>query len=150
MRQTNQAGIDLIKRWEGFRAKAYRCPAGVLTIGYGHTSRAGRPLVFEGMVISESEGEEILKRDLEKYEDGVVDALGPSVNKLSDNQFAACVSLCYNIGPGAFARSSVARYIQSGQINAAASRFAAWNKAGGRVLKGLVNRRAEETTLYRS
>jgi lysozyme len=144
MKMTKQ-GLDLIKQWEGFRAKAYRCPAGVWTIGYGHTSMAGKPDVKPGMAISKAEGERILMNDLRVYEAGVRSAI--KVN-LTSNQYSACVSLCYNIGVGAFRRSSVARFCNRSQWKNAADAFALWNKAGGKVLPGLVRRRAAEAALF--
>jgi lysozyme len=144
MKMTKQ-GLDLIKQWEGFRAKAYRCPAGVWTIGYGHTSMAGKPDVKPGMAISKAEGERILMNDLRVYEAGVRSAI--KVN-LTSNQYSACVSLCYNIGVGAFRRSSVARFCNRSQWKNAADAFALWNKAGGKVLPGLVRRRAAEASLF--
>ncbi len=145
-RRINRAGIDLIKRWEGFRSKAYRCSAGVLTIGYGHTTAAGAPRVRSGMTVTRAEAERILVRDLATYERGVLSAIADV--PCTDNQFAAMVSLCYNIGPGAFRRSSVAKHMRRGQPDIAATRFAAWNKAGGKVLRGLVRRRADEARLF--
>jgi lysozyme len=143
--KTNKDGIELIKEFEGFRSKAYRCPAGVLTIGYGHTSAAGSPLVKSGMTITRDEGEAILKRDLEIYEAAVLDAIKVELNS---NQFSACASLCYNIGPGNFKKSSVARFCNKRQWENAADAFALWNKAGGKVLPGLVRRRAAEQALF--
>jgi lysozyme len=140
-----KAGLDLVKTFEGFRAKSYRCPAGVWTIGYGHTSMAGKPDVKPGMVISKAEGERILMNDLRVYEAGVRSAI--KVN-LTPNQYSACVSLCYNIGVGAFRRSSVARFCNRSQWKNAADAFALWNKAGGKVLPGLVRRRAAEAALF--
>ena len=143
--RTNKAGLDLIKEFEGWRAKAYKCPAGVWTIGYGHTSMAGAPTVKPGMVITREEGEQILRRDLKIYEDGVKTAIRVPLNS---NQFSACVSLCYNIGVGGFRKSSVARFCNQSQWQKAADAFALWNKAGGRVLPGLTRRRAAEASLF--
>lgn len=143
--RTNKAGLDLIKEFEGWRAKAYKCPAGVWTIGYGHTSMAGAPAVKPGMVITREEGEQILRRDLKIYEDGVKTAIRVPLNS---NQFSACVSLCYNIGVGGFRKSSVARFCNQSQWQKAADAFALWNKAGGRVLPGLTRRRAAEASLF--
>jgi lysozyme len=140
-----KAGLDLIKQWEGFRAKAYRCPAQVWTVAFGHTSMAGPPAVKPGMVVSKAEGERILLNDLKVYEAGVRSAI--KVN-LTPNQYSACVSLCYNIGVGAFRRSSVARFCNRGQWKNAIDAFALWNKAGGKVLPGLVKRRAAEAALF--
>lgn len=141
----SRTGIDFIKKWEGVRLKAYRCGAGVLTIGYGHTSAAGAPQVKEGMTISQREAEDILGRDLVKYEAAVQKALRRAPNQ---NQFDACVSLCFNIGPGAFAGSSVVRLFNEGDARGAANAFRLWNKAGGKVVQGLVNRREDERALF--
>lgn len=141
----SQAGIDLIKRWEGLRLDAYKCSAGVLTIGYGHTSAAGAPKVVAGMTITKQEAEDILKRDLEIYEDAVRLAITKPMNA---NQFAACVSLCYNIGPSNFKTSSVVKRFNSGDVAGAADSFLMWNKAGGEAVQGLVNRREDEKKLF--
>lgn len=143
--KTNQAGVNLIKEFEGFRAKAYKCPAGVWTIFYGHTSAAGAPEVRPGMTGTAAEGEKVLRRDLVKYENAVSSAIKVP---LTSNQFSACVSLCYNIGPGNFAKSSVARFCNKKQFKQASDAFALWNKAGGKVLPGLVRRRAAEAALF--
>lgn len=150
MPKLNQAGIDLIKEFEGFKGQAYRCPAGVWTVGYGHTSRAGWPRVFPNTVVSKDVAEEILKIDLKRFEEDIKNTLGESVNSLNDNQYSALVSLCYNIGSGAFAKSSAVKLIRAGKIEEAAQRILPWNKAGGKVLKGLVRRRKAEYELYLS
>lgn len=142
---TNKAGIALIKEFEGFRSKAYKDAVGVWTIGYGHTSMAGPPDVKRGLTITNAEGEKILKRDLVKYENAVADLLKVEV---SSNQFSAMVSLCYNIGPANFKKSSVIRFVNKRQWQNAANAFALWNKAGGRVLAGLTRRRAAEAALF--
>lgn len=143
--RTNKAGLDLIKEFEGFRAKAYMCPAGVWTIGYGHTSMAGAPEVKRGMTVTRAEAEEILRRDLRIFEDAVKRAIKVELNS---NQFSACVSLCYNIGEAAFKRSSIARFCNQRQWKKAADAFALWNKASGKVLPGLTRRRAAEAALF--
>lgn len=143
--RTNKAGIELIKQFEGFRANAYKCPAGVWTIGYGHTSMAGAPIVKPGMKVSEKEAEDILRTDLVIFENSVKSAI--SVD-LTPNQFSACVSLCYNIGAGAFKGSSVARFCNKKQWEKAADAFSLWNKAGGKILPGLTRRRAAEAALF--
>lgn len=144
----NHDGLELIKEFEGYRANAYRCPAGVWTIGYGHTSMAGAPVVKRGMRVTRDEAHEILKNDLLKYEKQVNHALGDHVKKLNSNQYSACVSLCYNIGGGNFKSSSVVRYIKYGELDVAADKFLLWNKAGGRVLRGLTRRRKAERELF--
>lgn len=150
MYKVNDKGLKLIKEFEGCYLKAYYCPAKVLTIGYGHTDMAGLPKVHKGMTITKEEAHDILVNDLVKYENGVKDALGDSLRYLNENQFSACVSLCFNIGIAGFKRSSVARYIKVGRLEVAANKFKLWNKGGGRVLRGLVRRRAAETELFLS
>lgn len=145
----NKAGLELIKRWEGLRLEAYLCPANVLTIGYGHTSMAGEPRVFQGMTISKAEATKILRKDMVKYEEAVRACVKV---KTTDNQHNAMSSLCMNIGQGGFKNSSVVREINKGNYDAVPGKFALWNKAtvNGKkvVLKGLVNRRADEANLF--
>lgn len=142
--KTSRDGIALIKKWEGCRLTAYPDPGTggePWTIGYGHTSAAGEPKVKKGMKITQQEADDILVRDLVKYESAVMKALTVLPTQ---NQFDAMVSLCYNIGPGAFAGSSVVKKFNASNISAAADAFRLWNKAGGRVMQGLVNRREDE------
>lgn len=141
----NNAGISLIKKWEGWRARAYKDAVGVWTIGYGHTSMAGAPKVVPGMVISRSEGELMLRKDLKKYEKAVQASVKVPLN---DNQYSALVSFCYNVGPGNFRKSSVLRYVNAKNFSGVPRRLALWNKAKGRVLKGLTRRRAAEGRLF--
>ena len=143
--ELNAAGIKLIQDFEGLMLEAYRCSAGVLTIGYGHTSTAGEPFVTADMKITQAEADAIFRRDIEIYCQGVREALQVEVN---DNQFSAMVSLCYNIGVVGFANSSVLRFTNEGRLAEAAASFALWNKAGGQVLRGLVRRRAAEAELF--
>jgi lysozyme len=143
--KVNAAGLDLIKSFEGLRLKAYKCSAGVDTIGYGHTSAAGAPVVKAGMKITEQEAEKILARDLGKYEQAVDKAV---TVKPTSNQFSAMVSLCYNIGPGNFAGSSVVRRLNAGDVKGAAEAFLLWNKVHGRALAGLTRRREAERKLF--
>ncbi|HHI82583.1 MAG TPA: lysozyme [Rhizobiales bacterium] len=143
--KVNQKGIDLIKRYEGFRRQAYRDAVGVWTIGYGHTSRAGAPKVTAKLKITRAEGEEILKRDVAKF----AAEIAPLINvPLSDDQFSALVSFAYNTGPAAFASSSVLRMVNAGRFDAVPNRLSLWVKAGGKTLKGLVRRRAAEAALF--
>lgn len=139
----SQKGIDLIKSCEGFRAKAYRDAVGVLTIGWGHT--AG---VKPGMVITQAQGEAMLRHDLEVFEKGVSAALGKTPT--TQGQWDAMVSFSYNVGLGNFRKSSVLRLHKAGNYPAAANALLLWNKAGGRVLDGLTRRRRAERSLYLS
>jgi len=135
------AGLQLIKDMEGLRLKAYHCPAGVLTIGYGHTG----PDVKPGQIITLEVAHALLKRDLEGFANHV-DRVAPVATPY---QRAAMVSLCYNIGTAAFDRSSVLRNHNAGKHTAAAQAFGKWVRANGRVMPGLVKRRVREAGLYR-
>lgn len=141
----NNDALSLIKRWEGCKLTAYRDVVGVWTIGYGHTSMAGPPTVKAGMVITQDEADEILKKDLIKYIDAVDNTVKVPVN---ENMRGAMVSLCYNIGPGAFSKSSLVKKLNAGDVSGAADAFLSWKKAGGRVVQGLLNRRHEERKLF--
>lgn len=141
-RKINKAGLDLIKQFEGCELKAYYCPAGVLTIGYGSTGEHVKP----GMVITEAQAEELLRADLARFE-SAVDEAAPNA---TDDQFAAMVALAFNIGVKAFLKSTVLRKHLAGDHMGAAKAFGMWVKARGVTLKGLVRRRAAEAQLYRS
>jgi lysozyme len=147
----NSATKKLIKKWEGLRLKAYRCSAGVWTIGWGHTSAAGEPSVKEGMTITKREAERIFDRDIERFAARVEALIKTDV---TENQFGAAVSLAFNIGVGAFSKSSVLRFINQRRFDDAADAFMLWNKVtkGGRkvVERGLTNRRADEMALFKS
>lgn len=143
--KTSQAGIDLLKRWEGCKLTAYRDSAGVWTVGYGLTTAAGIIVVKEGTTITQRQAEAYLVEALAKYELAVEKALK---RQPTQSQFDAMVSLCYNIGPGAFAGSTVVRRFNEGNIAGSADAFLMWTKAGGRELQGLVNRRKDERALF--
>ena len=132
--QIGNKGLELIKKYEGLRLTAYKCPAGVWTIGYGHT--AG---VKSGDKITKEQAEELLKKDLQIYVNHV-NNLHMSFNQ---NQFDALVSFCYNLGPGCL--SSLIRNRTFQQI---ADAMRLYNKAAGKVLPGLVKRREEERALF--
>ena len=141
-RQIGARGLALIKEFEGLRLKAYLCPAGVWTIGYGSTG----PHVKPGMVISEAQADELLQRDLDRFED----AVAKGAPGASAGQFDAMVSLSFNIGIGAFGKSSLLRLHRAGDHARAAEAFGKWVYAGKRILTGLVRRRGREADLYRS
>lgn len=140
-RRIGPKGLDLIKRSEGLRLKAYRCPANVPTIGYGSTG----PHVRMGMTITAERAEALLRDDLERFERGVVEMGG----KMTPGQFSALVSFAFNVGLGALKRSTLLKKHLAGDYEAAANQFKVWDKAGGRVLPGLTKRRADEAALYR-
>jgi len=147
MRMSN-AGIDaMLKKFEGCRLKAYRCPANVLTIGYGHTSAAGAPEVTEGMTITQDEALEILHRDLIKYEQGVLELVKV---ELTQNQFDVLVDFAYNAGIGALKSSTLLRKVNAGDFDAVPDELMKWTKGGGKVLPGLVKRRQAEGVWWRA
>jgi GH24 family phage-related lysozyme (muramidase) len=139
-RQINAEGLQLIKDSEGLELSAYKCPAGVPTIGYGTTSN-----VKMGMTISKDQAEQFLKRDLESFEKSVSSLVKV---KLTDNQFSALVSFTYNLGAESLAQSTLLRLLNSGDYPGAADQFPRWNRGGGQVLPGLVKRRALERSLF--
>lgn len=143
--KVSKEGLELIKKHEGLRLEAYRCPAGVWTIGYGITSAAGVGKVTPGMKITHAQAEDMLRRALAVFERGVQDAL---TRRPTQPQFDALVSFAFNVGVGAMARSSVVRHFNAGDIEKAAGAFLLWNKANGKVLPGLTRRRREERDLF--
>jgi lysozyme len=146
-KEINDRGLALIRQFEGVKLDAYQDVAGIWTIGYGHIKG-----VQPGMHITQDEAEQALKDDLRGTEiavEGATSAAPPS-----DNQFAAMVALCFNIGSANFRSSSVLKEHLSGNSAAAADAFLLWNKArvNGtlQVVQGLANRRAAECALYLS
>ena len=138
--KTSPKGIALIKEFEGLRLKAYQCPGGVWTIGYGHT--AG---VKPGMLISKAQAEEYLKADLIAFE-RYLNGLGLALNQ---NQFDALISFIYNVGTGNFSNSTLLRKVRANpQENSIMDEFLRWVYSKGRVLPGLQRRRLAEMKLY--
>lgn len=144
--QINQSAVDLVKEFEGLRLTAYRDAVGVWTIGYGTTAAAGVGIEPRaGMTITQADAEEYLRRGLDKFAAQIRPHIAVPV---TDNQFGAMVSLAYNIGPGAFIKSTLLRRLNAGDYIGASAQFAVWNKAGGKVLAGLTRRRAAERKLF--
>lgn len=138
-RKIGQAGLNLIKEFEGCRLTAYKCAAGVWTIGYGHT--AG---VSQGMTITQAQADAYLRQDCEKFEKYVNNAAYvPITESLNQNQFDALVSFCYNCGAGNLKKLCAGR--TAAQIAAAMPQYC---KAAGKTLAGLVRRRAAEVALF--
>lgn len=137
-------GLDLIKGFEGLRLKAYRDSAGIPTIGYGHTKTARM-----GMKITGADAEELLRRDLATAEGAVNLRVEVPINQ---NQFDALVSFVFNLGGGAFRRSTLLRLLNAEDYAGAADQFPRWNKARVNgvlvALKGLTRRRAAERALF--
>lgn len=145
-----QNAIELIKRFEGFSAKPYLCPAGIPTIGYGSIRyENGRRVTLNDMPISKERAEQLLM-----YE--VNHSCVPAVLRLCPvlighkNKFGAVVSFTYNLGSGRLQSSTLRRKINAQEWDDAADEFLRWNKGGGRVLKGLDLRRKAEVALFRS
>ena len=136
------AGLALTKSFEGFRSEAYQDSAGVWTIGYGHTG----PDVKPGRRISEFEAEALLRADLAMC----VACVNRAVEvPLTQSQFDALVDFCFNVGRGAFLRSSLLGYVNREDFYAVGVQFMNWVNAGGRPVEGLVRRRTAEAALFR-
>lgn len=148
--RTSASGRAAITRHESLRLTAYPDPATggePWTIGVGHTSRAGPPKVTKGMKITRAQADEILSRDLAAFEAAVSKAVKVPLNQ---NEFDALVSLAFNIGAGAFAKSTLVKKLNAGDRAGAANAFLSWNKAAGKVMKGLTKRREDERRLFLS
>jgi len=145
--QISQKGLDLIKRFEGFRAKPYLCPAGVPTIGYGSTYyENGVKVKLTDRSISEEWAEELLRRNMVHYERGV-DAM--TKDHVNQNQFDALVSFAYNVGLVNYKNSTLLKRINANPNDPDIEKqFMRWVRAGGKVIKGLITRRQAEATLY--
>jgi GH24 family phage-related lysozyme (muramidase) len=138
---------NLIKAHEGLRLTAYRDPTGTWTIGYGHTSAAGGLQVGPGTQITKEQAEELFQQAYTKFAGNVSKRL---TREASPNQMAAMVSLAYNIGIGAFSKSTVLKKFNAGDFAGAAAAFGRWTKSKGVTLKGLIVRRHAEAELFRS
>lgn len=141
----SKAGIDLIKEFEGCYLKAYKCPAGVWTIGYGTTEPINGVKIHEGMTITQKQADDLLIQNLKTYESAVNKYVTYTINQ---NQFDALVSFTYNCGTGALKTSTLLEKLNKGDVQGAANEFLRWNKANGKVLNGLVRRREAERKLF--
>jgi lysozyme len=142
----NQAGIQLIKDFEGLRLKPYLDVVGIATIGIGVTTyEDGRKVSIKDPSITEERAIELLQHHIQLYEKQVSTVVKTALN---ENEFAALVSLCYNIGPGAFAKSTLVKLLNLNKKADAALEFLKWNKAGGKEVKGLTRRREAEKALF--
>lgn len=139
--KASDACVQLIKTFEGLSTTAYVCPSGALTIGYGRTKD-----VKEGQTITRDGAVNLLKQDLAEFSDKVTELLDGAY--VTQNQFDALVSLAYNIGIGALAKSTLLKHVKAGNYRAAAAEFEKWVYGGGKVLPGLVKRRQAERELF--
>lgn len=146
--------IDIIKKWEGLidgdpntpGLDPYICPAGVPTIGWGSTwDSKGNPITMDHPPIDLEQAEALLIQELRHTEKAVKKLITFQINQC---QFDALVSFTYNVGSGNLQASTLRRKLNRGDTDGAADEFPKWRKAGGRILKGLVRRRAEERDLF--
>ena len=139
-------GLQLIKKYEGYKTTPYRCPAGLYTVGYGHVIGNGLQLPDEwNRTFSLGEIDELLRTDLERFERGV---LRYCTVYLTQSQFDALVSFSFNLGLGVLQRSTLRQKLNRGDYDGASKEFLKYTRAGGKVLKGLVRRRQAEYNLF--
>ena len=138
--KTGIKGIELIKHFEGCELEAYKCAAGVWTIGYGHIKG-----VTSDSVITQEQAEQMLVEELNEYEGYINNMV---TVPLSQNQFDALVSWVYNLGGGNLKASTLLKVVNSGEFNGVPEQIMRWNKAGGKVLEGLTRRRQAEADLF--
>jgi lysozyme len=143
-KKTGTSGKSLIKEFEGFRATAYLCPAGVWTVGYG-TTRINGKSVKEHTKITTQEADDLLEQDLKRFEDGIKKLVSV---ELTQNQFDALVSFVYNLGIGSLQKSTLLKKLNAGHFEEAANEFLKWDKADGKKLSGLTRRRTAERELF--
>jgi lysozyme len=148
--RTIRAGNEayrLIRLWEGFRAEPYLCSAQVPTIGYGSTVYPnGIKVSLQDPEITPAQAEQYLKDHIrKKIEPKLSELVGDLVNR---NQYDALVSFVYNVGMGAFERSTMLRCIQARMLKEAAAEFPRWTRANGKIIAGLIARRKDEKTLF--
>ena len=138
----SQEGLALIKRFEGCRLEAYKCSANVLTIGYGNTGG-----VKETDTITQEEADELLEKDVLKFEEYVEDNV---IVELDQSQFDALVAWTFNLGPGNLRESTMLKKLNDADYASVPSEMKRWNKAGGKTLDGLIRRRNAEALLFQS
>ena len=143
MMQISEKGLDLIRKFEGLRLDTYDCPAGKLTIGYGHTGSDVKP----GLIIDAQKATALLMEDVKRFE--------KSVNELvkvpmTQGMFDALVCFAFNLGAGSLKSSTLLAKLNANDKQGAADEFLKWNKAQGKVLDGLTARRSGERELFLS
>lgn len=133
-------GMEVIRNFEGFRSHAYQDSVGVWTIGYGHTKN-----VQPTDIVSTAQGYRILAYELVEYENYVKNYV---TVPLHQHQFDALVSWTYNLGPTNLKNSTLLKVLNKGRYDLVPDEIRRWNKAGGKVLEGLVKRREAEAQLF--
>ena len=142
----NEAGLQIIKTFEGFRSHPYRCSAGVPTVGFGSTfGLDGRPVRMDMEPVTEDEGDELLRCGL-RHAERTVDKLIKV--ELNSNEFSSLCSWVYNLGSGNLQSSTLRSKLNRGDRMGAADEFPKWRRAAGRILRGLVLRRDAERKLF--
>ena len=137
--RTSKEAKNKIKEFEGLRLSAYKCPAGVWTIGYGHTGG-----VVRGTTITKERADELLDHDLLRYESEI-----SKIQGLTQHQFDALVSFTFNVGIGNFMTSTLRKKVMMNPSNSTIpNEFLKWKYAGGKVLQGLLKRREWEALEY--
>jgi len=146
--QMSPEGMNaLLKKFEGCKLTAYRCPANVCTIGYGHTTSAGAPPVKDGMTITQQQADDILSRDLHQYETAVTTLVHQPLNQ---HQFDVLVDFVYNAGDKNLQSSTLLKKVNAGKFDEVPAELMKWTKGGGKVLPGLVRRRQAESAWWSS
>lgn len=137
----NSEGLELIKSFEGCRLKAYEDQGGKLTVGWGHTG----PEVVKGLTIDSEKALQLLLQDVSKFEGYVTNYVKAIIN---DNQFAALVSFCYNVGPSNLSTSTLLKYVNAYKFKEASDQFLEWVNIAGKPDRGLKRRREAERELF--
>lgn len=153
--QISENGLELLKQWEGFKLQQYKDSAGLPTIGVGHlitkAEQASGEIVINGVPVQYANGLtdqqalDLLSQDVQPAENAVNNNVKVV---LSQNQFDALVSFTFNVGGGAFTSSTLLKVLNQGQYDQVPDQLRRWNKAGGQVVQGLVNRRQNEINLW--
>tara|TARA_Y100001951_G_C11172505_1_gene201107 strand:+ start:194 stop:640 length:447 start_codon:yes stop_codon:yes gene_type:complete len=142
----NDAGIQIIKAFEGFRSEPYKCSADVSTVGFGSTRGFDNgPVRMDMEPVTREEAEELLRRDIRQTESAVGKLIKVA---LTENEFSALCSFCYNVGSGNLQRSSLRLKLNRNDRLGAADEFPKWRRAAGKILRGLVLRREAERILF--
>lgn len=138
--QISQEGLALIKKFEGCELEAYKCPAGVWTIGYGHTKD-----VKEGDKINKDEANYLLQEEMIEFESYIDDMVEVELNQ---SQYDALCAWVYNLGPSNLGSSTLLKVLNEGKYEEVPQQIKRWNKANGEVLTGLIRRREAEALLF--